>query len=141
MRTRAYCAHPSIRDHWVLRCMSRCPDQLVSLKRDPQCLSPQASLIVRVHYFVRGGFVRHRSRAGSKHLSPHLPVGELDSSGGQTGVALHLQMHVWVSVYKETDQMLLFSRSDVTMVLNFKLRTGQGRFSLSSLPWVDKQVH
>ncbi|GFT98758.1 hypothetical protein TNCV_3792051 [Trichonephila clavipes] len=25
--------------------------------------------IVRVHYFVRGGFVGHRSRASSKHLS------------------------------------------------------------------------
>ncbi|GFS81888.1 hypothetical protein TNCV_1545051 [Trichonephila clavipes] len=53
--------------------------------------------IVRVQYFVRGGSVGHRSRASSKHLSPHLPVDELDSSGGQTGVALHLQMHVWVS--------------------------------------------
>ncbi|GFW23064.1 integrase catalytic domain-containing protein [Trichonephila clavipes] len=53
--------------------------------------------IVRVQYFVRGGSVGHRSRASSKHLSPHLPVGELDSSGGQTGVALHLQMHVGVS--------------------------------------------
>ncbi|GFX95542.1 hypothetical protein TNCV_4825571 [Trichonephila clavipes] len=41
MRARAYCAHPSIRDHWALRCMSRCLDQVVSLKRDPQCLSPQ----------------------------------------------------------------------------------------------------
>ncbi|GFW60445.1 sterol O-acyltransferase 1 [Trichonephila clavipes] len=38
--------------------------------------------IVRVHYFVRGGFVGYRSRASSKHLSPHLPVGSLDSSGG-----------------------------------------------------------
>ncbi|GFX26175.1 hypothetical protein TNCV_3707141 [Trichonephila clavipes] len=54
-------------------------------------------VIVRVQYFVRGGSVGHRSRASSKHLSPHLPVDELDSSGGQTGVALHLQMHVWVS--------------------------------------------
>ncbi|GFT60901.1 hypothetical protein TNCV_3616201 [Trichonephila clavipes] len=53
--------------------------------------------IVRVQYFVRGGSVGHRSRASSKHLSPHLPVDELDSWGGQTGVALHLQMHVWVS--------------------------------------------
>ncbi|PRD31051.1 UNVERIFIED_CONTAM: hypothetical protein NCL1_24535 [Trichonephila clavipes] len=35
MRARAYCAHPSIRDHWVLRCMGRCPDPVVSLKRDP----------------------------------------------------------------------------------------------------------
>ncbi|GFY29983.1 hypothetical protein TNCV_4072961 [Trichonephila clavipes] len=46
MRVRAYCAHPSIRDHWTLRCMSRCPDQVVSLKRYLQCLSPQASLVV-----------------------------------------------------------------------------------------------
>ncbi|GFV06746.1 uncharacterized protein TNCV_1611591 [Trichonephila clavipes] len=55
------------------------------------------SLIVRVQYFVRGGFAGNRSRASSKHLSPHLPVGELDSSGGQTGVALHLKLHVWAS--------------------------------------------
>ncbi|GFX38241.1 gamma-aminobutyric acid type B receptor subunit 1 [Trichonephila clavipes] len=46
MRARAYCAHPSIRDHWVMRCRSRCPDQMVCLKRDPQCLSPQASLVL-----------------------------------------------------------------------------------------------
>ncbi|GFT18212.1 hypothetical protein TNCV_183641 [Trichonephila clavipes] len=44
MRARAYCTHPSIRDHWALRYMSRCPDQVVSLKRDPQCLSTQARL-------------------------------------------------------------------------------------------------
>ncbi|GFT07661.1 putative endonuclease-reverse transcriptase [Trichonephila clavipes] len=31
MRARAYCAHPSIRDHWELRYMSRSPDQVVSL--------------------------------------------------------------------------------------------------------------
>ncbi|GFU70582.1 hypothetical protein TNCV_2971421 [Trichonephila clavipes] len=37
MRTRTYCAHPSMRDHWTLRCMKRCPDQVVSLKRNPQC--------------------------------------------------------------------------------------------------------
>ncbi|GFT08747.1 hypothetical protein TNCV_662971 [Trichonephila clavipes] len=60
-------------------------------------LSLSVDLIVRVQYFVRGGSVGHRSRASSKHLSPHLPVNELDSSGGQTGLALHLQMHVWVS--------------------------------------------
>ncbi|GFS82538.1 uncharacterized protein TNCV_2469881 [Trichonephila clavipes] len=46
--------------------------------------------IVRVHYFVRE-FVGYRSRASSKASLPHLPVDELDSSGGQTGVALHLQ--------------------------------------------------
>ncbi|GFV67527.1 hypothetical protein TNCV_4622071 [Trichonephila clavipes] len=47
---------------------------------------PSVFLIVRVHYFVRGGFVGYRSRASSKHLSPHLPVGSLDSSGGSNRV-------------------------------------------------------
>ncbi|GFX81878.1 hypothetical protein TNCV_2570781 [Trichonephila clavipes] len=37
MTARAYCAYLSVRDHWVLRFMSRCPDQVVSLKRDPEC--------------------------------------------------------------------------------------------------------
>ncbi|GFY24764.1 hypothetical protein TNCV_2689551 [Trichonephila clavipes] len=45
MRTRAYCALPSIRDHWALRCM-RCFDQVVSLKQDPQCLNPQTILVL-----------------------------------------------------------------------------------------------
>ncbi|GFW86981.1 uncharacterized protein TNCV_1383971 [Trichonephila clavipes] len=31
MRVKACCAHPSIRDHWALRCMGRCPDQVDSL--------------------------------------------------------------------------------------------------------------
>ncbi|GFT25017.1 transmembrane channel-like protein 3 [Trichonephila clavipes] len=44
MRARSYCAHHSIRDHWELRRMSRCPDQAVSLKRVPQCSSSKASL-------------------------------------------------------------------------------------------------
>ncbi|GFX63794.1 uncharacterized protein TNCV_5032651 [Trichonephila clavipes] len=44
------------------------------------------SQIVRVQYFVRGGFVGHRSRASSKHLSSHPRF-----LGGQTGVALQLQ--------------------------------------------------
>ncbi|GFY10182.1 hypothetical protein TNCV_2628611 [Trichonephila clavipes] len=46
MVARAYCAHPSIRDHCALKGMSRYLDQVVSLKRDPQCLSPQASLVL-----------------------------------------------------------------------------------------------
>ncbi|GFX40744.1 hypothetical protein TNCV_1218671 [Trichonephila clavipes] len=41
-----YCAHPNIRDHWALRYKSRCPDQVLSLKRDPKCPSPQASLVL-----------------------------------------------------------------------------------------------
>ncbi|GFW08880.1 hypothetical protein TNCV_3474341 [Trichonephila clavipes] len=53
--------------------------------------------IVRVQYFVRGGFVGHRSRASSKHLSPHLPVDELDSSGVKKGLRCRCKMHVWVS--------------------------------------------
>ncbi|GFU92593.1 hypothetical protein TNCV_4795211 [Trichonephila clavipes] len=44
MRARAYCAHTNICDHWALRCVTRCPDQVASLKQDPQCLSPQASI-------------------------------------------------------------------------------------------------
>ncbi|GFU40986.1 hypothetical protein TNCV_4645621 [Trichonephila clavipes] len=35
MTARADCAHPSIRDHWELRCTSRRPNQVASLKRDP----------------------------------------------------------------------------------------------------------
>ncbi|GFU55768.1 uncharacterized protein TNCV_2969371 [Trichonephila clavipes] len=46
MRVKSYCAYPNTRDHWALRYMSRCPDQVVSLKRDPQCLSPQANLVL-----------------------------------------------------------------------------------------------
>ncbi|GFS90863.1 hypothetical protein TNCV_3027241 [Trichonephila clavipes] len=46
MRARAYCAHPSACDHRALRSMSRCHNQVVSLKRDSQCLSTQASLVL-----------------------------------------------------------------------------------------------
>ncbi|GFU16808.1 hypothetical protein TNCV_923111 [Trichonephila clavipes] len=53
--------------------------------------------IVRVQYFVRGGFVGYRSRANTKHLSPHLPVDELDSSGVKKGLRCSCKMHVWVS--------------------------------------------
>ncbi|GFV39623.1 DUF4817 domain-containing protein [Trichonephila clavipes] len=46
MRIRAYCAHHSTHDHWELRCLSRCPEHVVSLMRDSKCLSLQASLIL-----------------------------------------------------------------------------------------------
>ncbi|GFX97098.1 hypothetical protein TNCV_555881 [Trichonephila clavipes] len=46
MRAGNYYAHPNIREHWALRCMNRCPDLVVCLKRDLQCLRPQASLIL-----------------------------------------------------------------------------------------------
>ncbi|GFY07756.1 hypothetical protein TNCV_4133531 [Trichonephila clavipes] len=53
MRARAYSAHPSIRDHWALSCISRCPDHVVSLKREPRYLSPQASLLLETKLPVR----------------------------------------------------------------------------------------
>ncbi|GFU48260.1 hypothetical protein TNCV_4626761 [Trichonephila clavipes] len=46
MRARNYYAHPNIRDHWALKCMNRCPDLEVCLKRDLQCFRPQASLLL-----------------------------------------------------------------------------------------------
>ncbi|GFW85979.1 hypothetical protein TNCV_1967871 [Trichonephila clavipes] len=46
MGTKAYCAPLSIRDHWALRCMSRCPDQVINLKRKTPVFSPQASLVL-----------------------------------------------------------------------------------------------
>ncbi|GFW86151.1 hypothetical protein TNCV_1969591 [Trichonephila clavipes] len=46
MRARNYCAHHNTRDHWTLRCMNRCPDLVVCLKRDLQCLRPEVSLVL-----------------------------------------------------------------------------------------------
>ncbi|GFT63104.1 hypothetical protein TNCV_1801691 [Trichonephila clavipes] len=46
MRARNYCAHHNTRDHWTQRCMNRCPDLVVCLKRDLQCLIPEASLVL-----------------------------------------------------------------------------------------------
>ncbi|GFU08808.1 hypothetical protein TNCV_991521 [Trichonephila clavipes] len=46
MRARNYCAHHNTRDHWTLRCINRCPDLVVCLKRDLQCLRPEASLVL-----------------------------------------------------------------------------------------------
>ncbi|GFV36524.1 hypothetical protein TNCV_2260431 [Trichonephila clavipes] len=46
MKVRAYCVHPNTRDHWALRFLSRYLDQVVRLKREPQCLSSQASLVI-----------------------------------------------------------------------------------------------
>ncbi|GFU88066.1 retrovirus-related Pol polyprotein from transposon 297 [Trichonephila clavipes] len=65
--------------------------------------------IVRVHYFVRGGFVGHRSRASSKHLSPHLPVGSLDSSGVKQGCAAPEAARVGVeSTKRPTPDVVVF---------------------------------
>ncbi|GFW76247.1 hypothetical protein TNCV_3800821 [Trichonephila clavipes] len=37
----AYCSHLSKRNCWALRRMSECPDKVISLKRNPQCLVPK----------------------------------------------------------------------------------------------------
>ncbi|GFW87145.1 hypothetical protein TNCV_5124991 [Trichonephila clavipes] len=44
MRARAYCAHRNVHQRWVLRGMSRCPDQVVSLKRNPPVFMPPSKL-------------------------------------------------------------------------------------------------
>ncbi|GFX58037.1 retrovirus-related Pol polyprotein from transposon 17.6 [Trichonephila clavipes] len=54
MRARNYCAHHNTRDHWTLRCMNRCPDLVVCLKRDLQCLRPEASLVLIYRRNVAG---------------------------------------------------------------------------------------
>ncbi|GFV49993.1 hypothetical protein TNCV_2372361 [Trichonephila clavipes] len=67
--------------------------------------------IVRVQYFVRGGFVGYRSRASSKHLSPHLPVGSLDSSGVKQGCAAPKAARVGVeSTKKPTPDVVVFEK-------------------------------
>ncbi|GFW92162.1 acetylcholine receptor subunit alpha-like [Trichonephila clavipes] len=66
-------------------------------------LSQLIEVIVRVHYFVRGEFVGHRSRASSKHLSPHLPVDELDSSGSKRGCVAAARCTCGCRVHKEAD--------------------------------------
>ncbi|GFV34308.1 hypothetical protein TNCV_4023231 [Trichonephila clavipes] len=53
--------------------------------------------IVKVQYFVRGGFVGHRSRVSSKHLSSLIFRSSVfDSSGVKKGLRCSCKMHVWV---------------------------------------------
>ncbi|GFV00299.1 uncharacterized protein TNCV_2117531 [Trichonephila clavipes] len=97
----------------------------VSMIRGPNiCNYSTTNKIVRVHYFVRGGFVRHRSRASSKHLSPHLPVDGARILGDQKGVALQVQdARVGVgSTKKPTPLDVDVRRSDVTVILFFGFR-------------------
>ncbi|GFS85613.1 hypothetical protein TNCV_2794481 [Trichonephila clavipes] len=67
MRAKAYCAHSNIRDHWTLRYMSRCPDQVVSLKNNPQCFSPQGSLVL-TYRPIEGGIDLAQSEDGTPNL-------------------------------------------------------------------------
>ncbi|GFW44934.1 hypothetical protein TNCV_4512481 [Trichonephila clavipes] len=54
MRDKNYCAHHNTRDHWTLRCMKRCPDLVVCLKRELQYLRPEASLVLIYRPYVAG---------------------------------------------------------------------------------------
>ncbi|GFS77656.1 uncharacterized protein TNCV_819581 [Trichonephila clavipes] len=82
--------------------------------------------IVRVQYFVRGGFVGHRSRVSSKHLSSHLPVDGVRFLGRQKGLRCSCKMHVWVSGPTKMPTTLDVRRSDVT-ALALSYRTFQLR--------------
>ncbi|GFX84310.1 hypothetical protein TNCV_3976551 [Trichonephila clavipes] len=62
-----------------------------------QIASQVPARIVRVQYFVRGGFVGHRFRESSKHLCSHLPVDGVRFLGGQKGLRCSCKMHLWVS--------------------------------------------
>ncbi|GFY11507.1 hypothetical protein TNCV_3183451 [Trichonephila clavipes] len=87
------------------------PKKALKLQTDPlETTTP----IVRVQYFVRGGFVGHRSRASSKHLSPPVPVDELDSSGVKKGLRCTCKLHVWVSGLQRNRPDVDVWRSDVT---------------------------
>ncbi|GFU62474.1 uncharacterized protein TNCV_2594111 [Trichonephila clavipes] len=111
-------------DHVVLCCsdtnISKMESQLNRLLSMPQSLQSTSSrligiftttlvtferiTIVRVQYFVRGGFVGHRSRASSKHLFSHLPVDGVRFLGGQNRVALQLKdARVGVGSNKDAD--------------------------------------
>ncbi|GFW12463.1 hypothetical protein TNCV_817161 [Trichonephila clavipes] len=71
--------------------------------------------IVRVHYFVRGGFAGVTAPVQVQSISPLIfrSTG-LDSSGVKRGSVAPASCTCGCRVYKETDQMLMFSRSDVT---------------------------
>ncbi|GFU46614.1 hypothetical protein TNCV_1546321 [Trichonephila clavipes] len=79
----------------------------------PAMAAPIAE-IVRVQYFVRGGFVGHRSPASSKHLSLIFRSTGLDSSGVKKGLRCSCKMHVWVSGPTKMPTDVDVRRSDVT---------------------------
>ncbi|GFV64353.1 retrovirus-related Pol polyprotein from transposon 297 [Trichonephila clavipes] len=93
--------------------------------------------IVRVQYFVRGGFVGQRSRASSKHLSPHLPVDELDSLGVKKGLRCRCKMHVWVSGPQRSRLDVDVWRGDVTTSIEDALKRD---ISLADLYVLQRQI-
>ncbi|GFV01960.1 uncharacterized protein LOC105457711 [Trichonephila clavipes] len=94
--------------------------------------------IVRVQYFVRGGFVRHRSRASSKHLSSHLLVDGARFLGGQKGVALQVQdARVGVGSTKKPIPLDVdVRRSDVTALTDDELIFHKPR----RLPFAERDI-
>ncbi|GFU29773.1 integrase catalytic domain-containing protein [Trichonephila clavipes] len=71
--------------------------------------------IVRVQYFVRGGFVGHHFRVSSKHLSSLIFRSTVfDSSGVKNGLRCSCKNHVWVSGPTKTTTAVDVRRSDVT---------------------------
>ncbi|GFU91232.1 hypothetical protein TNCV_4925621 [Trichonephila clavipes] len=79
--------------------------------------------VVRVHYFVRGGFVGHRSRVSSKHLSLIFRSTGFDSSGVKKGLRCSCKMHVWVSGPPKTPTAVGVRSSDVTPAIMFETFT------------------
>ncbi|GFX28618.1 hypothetical protein TNCV_3336781 [Trichonephila clavipes] len=75
MRAMPFSADPSLRDHWALRCMSRCPDQVVNLKRDLQCLSPQASMVLIYRPIAVG--MKEQLRVGQRRRFEHILLPDL----------------------------------------------------------------
>ncbi|GFX23453.1 hypothetical protein TNCV_1849841 [Trichonephila clavipes] len=94
--------NPVYSEAWAKGNVKDIPRKPFSSLRDAAYGKPTV-LIVRVQYFVRGGSVGHRSRASSKHLSPHLPVDELDSSGANRGGAAPADARVGVGSTKKAD--------------------------------------
>ncbi|GFX30929.1 hypothetical protein TNCV_4146371 [Trichonephila clavipes] len=81
-------------------------------------LDTAEAAIVRVHYFVRGGFVLHRSRASSKHLSSHLPVDGARFLGVKKGLRCSCKMHVWVSDPQRSRPLSMFMFGEATLQLS-----------------------
>ncbi|GFV50572.1 hypothetical protein TNCV_3122691 [Trichonephila clavipes] len=74
--------------------------------------------IVRVQYFVRGGFVGHRSRVSSKHLSLIFRSTGFDSSGVKKGLRCTCKMHVWVSDPQRNRPLSMLMFGEATLQLS-----------------------
>ncbi|GFW04480.1 hypothetical protein TNCV_878491 [Trichonephila clavipes] len=68
MRAKAYCAHLSIHGHWALRCMSRCPDKVISLNETPMFSAQLRCRPLHLTMVVENR-VAERSVAKSPHVA------------------------------------------------------------------------